>query len=142
MDRKIFEKIMIFLMIFKKILEFFQKKNIRGPGQTSPAIWLGQNWRGPMARLIILPLHAEMNSACSGSTKKKEATQGGEPPEVVRVCGRAGDVCSAAQGTSAEVTVAGGRGSREEEEEEEVAEERETLEGEEEEGHGGCLVAG
>jgi hypothetical protein len=43
MDRKIFEKIMIFLMIFKKILEFFQKKNIRGPGQTSPAIWLGQN---------------------------------------------------------------------------------------------------
>jgi hypothetical protein len=67
--------------------------------------------------------------------------QGGEPPEVVRVCGRAGDVCPAAQGTSAEVTVAGGRGSREEEEEE-VVEERETLEGEEEEGHGGCLVAG
>jgi len=78
----------------------------------------------------------------AASTKKKEATQGGEPPEVVRVGGRAGDVCSAAQGTSAEVTVASGRGSREEEEEKEVAEERETLEGEEEEGHGGCLVAG
>jgi len=39
--------------------------------------------------------------------------QGGEPPEVVRVCGSARDVCSAAQGTSAEVTVAGSRGSRE-----------------------------
>ena len=57
---------------------------------------------------------------------------------MVRVCGRAGDVCPAAQGTSAEVTVTGGR----EEEEEEVAEERQTLEGEKEEGHGGCLVAG
>ena len=28
---------------------------------------------------------------------------------MVRVCGRAGDVCLAAQGTSAEVTVTGGR---------------------------------
>jgi len=61
---------------------------------------------------------------------------------VVRVRGRAGDVCPAAQGTSVEVTVAGGSGSREEEEEEKVAEERETLEGEEEEGHSECLVAG
>ena len=59
---------------------------------------------------------------------------------MVRICDRAGDVCPTAQGTSAEVTVADGRGSREEEKE--GAEERETLEGEEEEGHGGCLVAG
>jgi hypothetical protein len=26
---------------------------------------LGQNWLGPMEKLIILPLHVETNSACS-----------------------------------------------------------------------------
>jgi hypothetical protein len=49
-------------------------------------------------------------------TKKKEAMQGGQPLEVVRVFGRAGDVWLVAQEASAEVTVASGRGSREEEE--------------------------
>jgi hypothetical protein len=46
-------------------------------------------------------MHAE------ASTKKKEAMQGGEPPEVVRVFGCAGDVWPVAQEASAEVTVAG-----------------------------------
>jgi hypothetical protein len=74
MDRKIFEKI-IFLMIFEKFWIFFKKK-IRGPGQTSPAIWVGQNWPGPMAKLIILPLHAEMNSACSGLDEEEGGDAG------------------------------------------------------------------
>jgi hypothetical protein len=43
----------------------------------------------------------------AASTKKKEAMEGGEPPEVVRVFGRAGDVWPVAQEASAEVTVAG-----------------------------------
>jgi hypothetical protein len=38
----------------------------------------------------------------AASTKKKEATQGGEPLEVVRVCGCAGDVLPVAQGALAE----------------------------------------
>jgi len=34
-------------MIFKKNLGFFQKKNIRGSGQTSPAIWAGPKLARP-----------------------------------------------------------------------------------------------
>jgi hypothetical protein len=43
----------------------------------------------------------------AAASTKKEAMQGGEPPEVVRVFGRAGDVWPVAQKASAVVTVAG-----------------------------------
>jgi len=62
----------------KKFWIFFQKKNIRGPGRARPAqpFGLGQNWPGPMARLIILLLHAEMNSACSGLDEEEGGDAG------------------------------------------------------------------
>jgi len=69
MDRKLFEKIMIFFNDFwKKFGFFFKKKNIRGPGQTSPAIWAGPKLARPNGKVNYFA---------------------------------AGDVCPAAQGTSA-----------------------------------------
>jgi hypothetical protein len=57
---------------------FSKKKNIGGPGRARPAqpFGLGQNWPGPMAKLIILPLHAEMNSACSGLDEEEGGDAG------------------------------------------------------------------
>jgi hypothetical protein len=72
-------------------------------------------------------------------TKKNEAMHGGDPPKVVRVFGRAGDVWSVAQEASAEVTVAGVSCEREKKR---FAEEREGLAGEEREPRwqlGGCV---
>jgi len=42
---------------------FFLKKMGAGP---DPAIWAGPKLARPKGKLIILPLHAKMNSACSG----------------------------------------------------------------------------
>jgi len=44
-------------------LEFVFKKIGAGP---DPATWAGPKLARPKGNLIILPLHAEMNSACSG----------------------------------------------------------------------------
>jgi hypothetical protein len=64
-------------MIFKKKFGFFSKKKTLG-GRARPAqpFGLGQNWPGPMTKLIILPLHAEMNSACSGLDKEEGGDAG------------------------------------------------------------------
>jgi hypothetical protein len=67
-------------MIFEKFWIFFKKKKHwgAGPGKTRPAqpFGLGQNWHGPMAKLIILSLHAEMNSACSGLDEEEGGDAG------------------------------------------------------------------
>ena len=55
MDRKIFEKIMIFFNDFWKILDFFQKKKTlggrAGQDQTSPAIWAGPKLARPNGKV-------------------------------------------------------------------------------------------
>jgi hypothetical protein len=65
-------------MIFEKILNFFfqKKKTLGGRARPAQLFGLGQNWPGPITKLIILPLHAEMNSACNGLNEEEGGDAG------------------------------------------------------------------
>jgi hypothetical protein len=60
----------------KKFWIFFKKKTLGGQARPAQPFGLGQNWPDPMARLIILPLHAEMNFACSGLDEEEGGDAG------------------------------------------------------------------
>jgi hypothetical protein len=60
----------------KKFWILFQKKKLGGRARPAQPFGLGQNWPGPMARLIILPLHAKMNSAWSGLDEEEGGDAG------------------------------------------------------------------